>query len=476
MAHLLRAAVDKGLRRVFVVLPYTNIIDQSVKVYRKSLVLVGEKEEEAVSAHHHKADFSNPLTRELTTRWHTPVVITTAVQFFETLASNYPADLRKLHRLARSAIFIDEAHAALPAHLWPLAWKWLRHLAEKWGCHIVLGSGSLANFWSLPDFYGENEAIVTLPNLVNTSVQSHLADIESRRVRYRFRSEPIGLYDIVDFIENLPGPRLVVLNTVQSAAVVACAIAEKWGRDRVEHLSTALTPSDRIKTLTRLQTRLKNGDFPSQNNWVLVATSLVEAGVDLSFRSGVRELSSLSSLLQLSGRVNRHGKYEHADVWSLNLGIGNGLRRHARMDISANILVDMFIKKQIDAAYCTEALRREIREKSNTSLIDKLFLAEKTKNYPEVAKSFKVIDSETVTALAPGPVQEAVLHGQKPDWHTVQMHSVQIWTNRKLDFALSEIPSYPGLYAWHLEYDNFLGYMRGAIRADGVKNGAVQIV
>ena len=183
MAHLLRAAMDKSLRRVFVVLPFTNIIDQSVKVYRESLVLNGELGTQVVAAHHHKSDFSDPLTRELTTRWHTPVVVTTAVQFFETLASNNPAALRKLHRVARSAIFIDEAHAALPAHLWPLAWKWLRHLAQHWGCHIVLGSGSLAKFWTLPDFYEERfgagqettEETVSIPALADADVEARLS-------------------------------------------------------------------------------------------------------------------------------------------------------------------------------------------------------------------------------------------------------------------------------------------------------------
>lgn len=481
MAHLLQAAADKGLRRVFVVLPYTNIIDQSVKAYRNSLVLAGETPEQVVAAHHYKSDFSDPLTRELTTRWHTPVVVTTAVQFFETLANRNPADLRKLHRVARSAIFIDEAHAALPAHLWPLAWKWLRLLAEKWGCHIVLGSGSLANFWSLPDFYEKKlvddkevgEEPITLPKLASATVQTRLATIELQRVEYRFHSAPLGLEALIAFIGQLPGPKLVVLNTVQTAAVVAQALAQSCGRGKVEHLSTALTPADRLVILTKVQDRLSNED---DRDWTLVATSMVEAGVDLSFRSGVRELSSLSSLLQLAGRVNRHNKPYCAEVWSIKLEPGNGLKRHARMDIPAGILADMHAKKQVDSAHCTDALRREIREQSNNSLIEALFQAEQAKVYPTVTEKFKVIDAETVTALVPGHVLDAIRQGQRLDWHTLQMNCVQIWANRQLDFALTEIAGYPGLYAWNLEYDDFIGYMRGAIKAQQVKSGAVQIV
>jgi CRISPR-associated endonuclease/helicase Cas3 len=481
MAHLLRAATDKGLRRIFVVLPFTNIIDQSVKVYRSSLLLNGELGEQVVAAHHHKSDFADPLTRELTTRWHTPVVVTTAVQFFETLASNRPADLRKLHRVARSAIFIDEAHAALPAHLWPLAWKWLRHLAQHWGCHIVLGSGSLAKFWTLPEFYEERvdggqettEDTVSIPALADAEVGARLASLESRRVIYRKHPTPLDLDTLIDFIAQLRGPRLVVLNTVQTAAVVAQALARSRGRIEVEHLSTALTPVDRMNTLARVRERLKNTD---DENWTLVATSMVEAGVNLSFRTGVRELSSLSSLLQLSGRVNRHGENESAEVWSIKLQPGGPLKRHVRMDIPAGILTDLYARNQVEPTYCTEALRREVREQSNSGLVGSLFKAERVKSYPAVADTFKVIDSETITVLVPGPVLDLIRQGKRPDWSTLQMNCVQIWANRKLDFAVTEIQAYPGLFAWNLDYDDFVGYMRGAIKSDQVKSGQVQIV
>ena len=99
MAHLLRVAQEKELRHIFVVLPYTNIIKQSVEVYRKALVLPGERPEDVVAEHHHQADFQNIAIRQLTTLWRAPIIVTTAVQFFETLASHRPARLRKLHEL-----------------------------------------------------------------------------------------------------------------------------------------------------------------------------------------------------------------------------------------------------------------------------------------------------------------------------------------------------------------------------------------
>jgi len=480
MAHLLHAAQAKSLRRVFVVQPFTNIIDQSVKTYREALLLPGEMPDQVVAAHHHKTDFADPMTRALTTRWHAPVIVTTAVQFFETLASNHPASLRKLHQVARSAIFIDEAHAALPAHLWPLAWQWLRRLADHWGCHIVLASGSLARFWTLDDFYPKPvKRDVPCPAkrlpapLVDEALRAQLNASETRRIHYCQRPEALDLNALLDFLVALPGPRITVFNTVQTAAVVARALADKSGREKIEHLSTALNPSDREKTLARIKLRL---DDKQDKNWTLVATSLVEAGVDLSFRSGVREAASLASLLQLGGRVNRHNEYEEADVWSLTLRQGAGVRQHYAMQASVAVLEKLFKRNRVAPETCTEALKLEVREKGNPELVNELFTMESAKRFESVAENFKVIASDTVTVLTPGTFLEAIQNGAHPDWKSLQSHCVQIWANKKIDFGLAPISAYPGLYAWNLAYDDFIGYMAGALDVNAVKSGKVQIV
>lgn len=479
MAHLLQATQAKGLRRIFVVQPFTNIIDQSVETYRKALLLPGEQPDQVVAAHHHKTDFSDLLTRNLTTRWQAPVVVTTAVQFFETLASNNTASLRKLHQLAHSGIFIDEAHAALPAHLWPLAWQWLRQLAENWGCHIVLASGSLARFWELEDFYPEpDKAQVTqptmkLPPLADKALRERLTSRETLRVRYRKHPDELGLEVLIDFLCALPGSRIAVFNTVQTAAVVARSLAARKGRDKVEHLSTALNPADRAATLARIKARLENAD---DKDWTLVATSLVEAGVDLSFRTGVREMSGLASVLQLGGRVNRHAEYTEAEVWSVRLRPGQGLNQNIAMRTPARILSSQYDKQQVSPDFCTLALKREIRELDNKPKVKALFDAEKYQQFPLVTEQYKVIASETVTAVTPGSFLDAIHNGERPDWKALQKYCVQIWATRKLDFALTEIATYPGLYAWNLEYDDFIGYMAGALKANEVKSGAVQII
>lgn len=484
MAHLLRAAHAKGLRRCIVVQPYTSVIDQSVDVYRNALILSGEKAEHVVAAHHHKSDFADPLTRGITTRWHAPIVVTTAVQFFETLASNYPSSLRKLHQVARSAVFIDESHAALPAHLWPLAWLWLRQLAERWGCHIVLASGSLERFWTLDEFYRKQVGVVgpsgpvrsqtmALPSLVGDALRSRMNASESRRTIYREHTEKLDLSGLLDFIGDLQGPRIAVFNTVQTAAIVALEMKKMVGGHAVEHLSTALTPADREMTLSRVKSRLKDG---ADTEWTLIATSMVESGVDLSFRTGIRESASLASLLQLGGRVNRHNEHGQGSVWTVSLMPVGGIRQHRSMQIPAAVLAKLYSRGMVSPDSCTKALNLELKESGNPEVVSRLFEMEASMQYAGVADAFKVIASDTVTVLPPGPVTDAIRRGIQPSWQEIQRHSVQIWSTKQIDFGLIPIDDYPDLFLWSLDYDDFIGYMAGALNAQAVQSGATMIV
>ena len=471
MAHLLNVAAARNLRRIFVVLPYTNIIDQSVRSYRKSLARADEDPERVVAAHHHRAEFKSLAVRHLTYLWNTPVVVTTAVQFFETLAACRTGTLRKLHQVGGSAIFIDEAHAALPAHLWPMAWKWLQELKADWGCYFVLGSGSLSRFWELPEFV---DSPPTVPDLVNVSVRDEGLDLEATRVTYQSHAKPMSLTTLVPWLLQLSGPRLLIVNTVQSAAVIARHLAVLESRDdwksnhsQVEHLSTALTPTDRASTLNRVIKRLENKD---DRDWTFVATSCVEAGVDFSFRTGIRERACLNSLLQIAGRVNRDSEYEYAEVWDIQLVHDSWLRPHPTFEHSSIVLGELFIEGQVGVIYCTEALRREIRRSRLKK--DELLKAECALNFPKVAELFRVIDSSTLTAVVDETLQERIQSGQHVLTQELQNGSVQIYPSRTREWTLREFDQMPGLFAWELGYDPFLGFMAGVLPlVDGGANG-----
>ncbi len=460
MAHLLNAAKEKGLRRVFVVLPFTNIIDQSVDVYRMALLLEGETKERVVAAHHHKAEFEEEENRQFSFLWNAPVTVTTAVQFFETLSSKHPSTLRKLHQLAGSAIFIDEAHAALPAHLWPQAWKWLQELVKDWGCYIVMASGSLTRFWELEEF---STLPAPLAELVVPIVRTTAIQAETSRIKYEIKKEALTLTGLCEWILQLPGPRLVILNTVQSAAVVAreLAGAEQRNRQKVEHLSTALAPIDRKGVLERVKKRL--GD-KNDTDWTLVATSCVEAGVDLSFLSAAREMCSLVSTIQTAGRVNRSGEFGTCELWSFRIKASELLREHPAFTVSSRILADLYEKGHVSSIYCKEAMRREIRDRNQGRCEDDpIVKAELARKFPEVDEKFKVIASNTIAVVVDDELLRRLERREKVEPLELQLKTVNIYSSNTMKYGIAPIHGFDNLYRWTLKYDNFLGYMAGVL-------------
>jgi len=458
MAHLLAQAAKRGLRRIFVVLPFTNIIRQSVKTYRKALVLPGENAEDVVAELHHRADFESKDIRYLTALWRAPIIVTTAVTFFETLASNSTATLRRLHELPGSAIFIDESHAALPAKLLPLAWRWIQIYASEWNCYWVLASGSLNRFWTIPEIAGASNSY-RVPEIVGDKLRAQLSVYEKNRISYRSDLYPKDTSELASWIVGFRGPRLVILNTVQSAAVLADYFANHFGRNHVEHLSTALTPDDRDSTLERVITRLKT---PKDVDWTLIATSCVEAGVNLSFRNGFRELGPLVSLLQAAGRVNREGSYADSEIWTFCITEDRMLKINPGIRESAAVLRKYLEQgKSISPELSTQSIADEIALYGLSGKYKKLVINEGLLNFPWVEKEFKLIDTDTRIVVVEPRVAEKLRHGQI-DWRGLQKVSVQI-AKYKLDELRAPV-LVENIYGWNLDYNNFLGYMAGIIK------------
>lgn len=459
MAHLLEQACKRNARRIFVVLPYTSIIRQSVDIYRKALVLPGETPEDVVAELHSRADFEDIETRYLTALWRAPIVVTTAVAFFETLSSHNPAALRRLHELPGSLIFVDEAHSALPLRLLPLAWHWMNVLSDEWSCYWVLASGSLVRYWELQPLSGLSMPRPEIAELVRPDLQRELSRYESSRVTFRWREKPIGRKELAEWVQEAPGPRLLILNTVQSAAVIAADMAAEFGQTHVEHLSTALTPEDSGNTIDRIRRRLAD---PDDADWTLVATSCVEAGVDFSFRTGFREISSLLSLLQAAGRVNRHGRNTEAVMWSFSLQDDSMLPKNPALDVSAAVLRSYFQKRlPITPELSTRSMQDElVQDDSCMSAICDFAELEAAQQFRTLAQKFRVIDQKTVLAVPDDSMVSAIAEG-RASWQELQRHAVSVRKEKIVLWHLREIAD--GIYQWTLGYDSFLGYMHGVL-------------
>lgn len=466
MAYLLQAAIALGLRHIFVVLPYTNIVQQSVDVYRKALVLPGEDPEKIIAAHHHQAEFKSADLRFLTTLWNAPIIVTTAVQFFETLGANQTPRLRKLHQLPGSAIFIDEAHAAMPIHLWPFMWQQIKALADTWSCRFVLGSGSLARFWENPRILGGGKT-ESIPAMIPDDIRASGSVFEQSRVTYRSRPEALTLSALCDWVNPEGcGPQLVVLNTVQSAATVASELRTRGVS--VLHLSTALAPIHRKPILRLVRRRLRT---KPQMDWVLVATSCVEAGVDFSFATAFRERCRTSSLVQIGGRVNRHGERAEGTVWDFVVN-DSRLTLHPDFKSTRDVVEDVFRKDmwgQDLTTLMTYALDEEFKRKPEETGITELLEKESLGCYPTVAKLTRLISADTRPAVIDPDLIARIRNGERVEYRELIARSVQLWSSKIARFSLPEIGYSGELYAWEYDYDpKFLGIMAGILQLNQI--------
>lgn len=475
MAHLLRVAVARGLRHIFVVLPYTNIIKQSVDIYRNALCLDGEPPEEVVAEHHHQAEFKDMDLRYLTTLWRAPIIVTTAVQFFETLGSNKTGRLRKLHELPGSGLFLDEAHAALPSELWPACWNWLAEWSNRWNGHLVLASGSLPAFWTLEDFraLSEGRQSGANPRLAPADVRPlaenltrRMEEAEHTRVHFATKREPLSIDGLVSWVEQSEGPRLLIVNTVQSAAVLA-QYMQKRGTQDVLHLSTALAPIHRAAIIGRITELLE-----SRRDWTLVATSMVESGLNFSFMTGFRQRSSTASLVQTAGRVNRAGeKGNNCRVWDFEFEKSDMLPNNPSLRRASEALGTLLQEGWISPEtptnlqrVCLQAMRHEFSPRLQGDA-DETVRAEMDMDYPQVAERCRVIDSDTRLVLVDRSLLPALANGGRLRFSTLVARSVQIYGNKIEKLGFDRVLSYSDeLYVlpegWAYDADCF-GYMAG---------------
>lgn len=463
-AYLIRRACDENLRRLIIVAPFTNVLTQTADRLRKAIVLPDEQPHQVIVEHHHRADFSNRNDRELSVLWQAPIVVTTAVSFFETLAACDPGTLRKFHAVPGSGIFVDEAHAALPTKLWPQNWEWLRELAQQWGCRIVFASGSLVRFWEHGDIVDHP---VVLPELLPSGQAKVVMKDERQRVMFAQSAEGkvLTVRELISHVKNERGPRLVILNTVQNAAIVAKTMRES-GLD-VLHISTALTPHDREIILRRIERRLQFNDF---RDWTVVATSCIEAGVDLSFRCAFRERFAAASTIQVGGRVNRHGEYnEYGGGIVYDFAIaGEGLTQNPGSVVSADVLCDFMNEDKLNqinpADLVTLAMKEELKRNGGLSY-DLLLKAESERDYPKVREHGRVIDADTRFVVIDSNLIELLMNHKPVYFRTLLQGSIQVWAHKIDKLGLELLPGRKEIYAWKDSYDpDFLGYMSGVLR------------
>ncbi len=275
----LRHAIEYKLRRVIVVIPFTSIIEQTAQKYRD---LFGG---EAVIEHHSSvdADKETHTNRLACENWDAPLVVTTSVQFFESLFANRTSKCRKLHRIAESVVIFDEVQT-FPVHLLAPVCDVLKQLSSDYRTTLIF-------------------CTATQPALGIPGTREIVSDVEKEftvvasRCDYVFpkTEDPIEWQDIAGRIASHDRV-LAVVSKRKDAEELARLVGEDCF-----HLSARMCPAHRLSVLGEIRGQL------GEKKTRVVSTQVIEAGVDIDFPVVYRAFAGADSLAQAAGRCNREG-------------------------------------------------------------------------------------------------------------------------------------------------------------------------
>ncbi|MEC8408464.1 MAG: CRISPR-associated helicase Cas3', partial [Pseudomonadota bacterium] len=292
-------AVKHGLRRVILVIPFTSIVEQNAQVWRDALGSYGE---EAVLEHHsafdqEKMDFSDPKSKDklrlAAENWEAPIVVTTAVQFFESLFANRSSRCRKLHNIANSVVILDEAQT-LPVKLLRPCVAMIKEMSANYCTSVVVCTATQP---ALTKESGFADGLEGVRELAPDPEQLH-QELERVAVTH---VGPKTDEELVDELMVQQQVLCIVNNRRHARSLFDRMRAEG---DGVYHLTTLMCAEHRSAVLDDIRKKLKAGETVR-----LISTSLIEAGVDVDFPIVYRAEAGLDSVAQAAGRCNREGRY-----------------------------------------------------------------------------------------------------------------------------------------------------------------------
>lgn len=291
LAFALHHACKYGMKWIIYVIPYTSIIEQNAETF--SQILGAEN----VLEHHcgvlydiHSESTPEEIHKaQAVENWDNPIVVTTAVQFFESLFASRPSKCRKLHNIANSVIIFDEAQMLPLPYLRPCVYA-IAQLVKHYRASAVLCTATQP---ALGDIFRE-----FLPGVSAREICPNMDFSGFRRVTFA-RAGKLTNEELVKRLQEQKQV-LCIVNTRQKARELYGLLES----DGAFHLSTLMVPVHRKAVIREIKERLKT-DLPCR----VISTSLIEAGVDVDFPTVYREEAGLDSILQSAGRCNREGRH-----------------------------------------------------------------------------------------------------------------------------------------------------------------------
>ena len=397
MAFALEHAKRHGMRRVIYVIPFTSIIEQNAAEFRKAF---GELGEQAVLEHHSTFDdgkLQNEATKDklrlASENWDAPIVVTTAVQFFESLFADRSSRCRKLHNIAGSVIILDEAQM-LPLNLLLPIMQAIKELAQNYRCSVVMCTATQ------PAVQAENGFYRGFENVREIAPKPTALFDKLRRTTVQH----IGTQTDADLFAKLgEHPQMLVI--VNNRRHARSLYDQAKHLDGTFHLTTLMCAKHRSQKLDEIRGRLKNGE-PCR----VIATSLIEAGVDVDFPLVMRAEAGLDSVAQAAGRCNREGKRpsENSFVWIFApeeqwKAPPELATQAAVMRLTADSFSDDLLSTQAVAAYFAELYQLKGSELDNKKILKMHNDTGQSLDFPfqTIADKFRMIESHMQPLIIP---------------------------------------------------------------------------
>jgi len=470
LSFALGHAVKHGMRRVIFVIPYTSIIEQTAEVYGKALAAIGEgivlEHHSAVDANEEEDESYTSWQRLAAENWDAPIVVTTAVQFFESLLGNKVSRCRKLHNIAGSVVILDEVQT-LPAQLLEPILDVLRQLVSHYNVSVVLCTATQPAL-------KQSRYLSGLPNTREIAPDPPRLFSILKRVEYEIpaRKERWSWENVAEEILS-SDQVLAVVNTRRHVLKLLDHLPE----EHLFHLSTLLCGRHRREVLREIKKRLADG-APCR----LVSTQVVEAGVDVDFPVVFRAIGPLDSIVQSAGRCNREGKLmrdgrpargrvvifqpEEAGMpggfYRSATAIAQQLLQEEAIDLEDPVLFEKYFTRLYPIRPTSK--EREIKDLRCSFC------------YSKVAARFKIIDEETLPVVVGYPDKEQIMplldeleeafrgHSKRQlrgILRSLQPFMVHVYQNQLLKHEASRsvrrIAPNLDLWEWLLPYDKLRG-------------------
>ncbi|MBV9690787.1 MAG: CRISPR-associated helicase Cas3' [Ktedonobacteraceae bacterium] len=465
LAFALQHALKYDRERIIYAIPYTSIIDQTAGVFRGIFA-----DEQACIEHHSDIAMQDPqyptpaeIQRRLAAEnWDASLIVTTTVQLFESLLGCNTGKCRKLHNIARSVIVLDEVQM-LPVHLLTTILDVLRQLVAYYGVTVVLCTATQPDFESRQGFEGLPDIREIVP-----APERYFARLQRVEYQLPLAGETWTWEQVAARVQE-EQQILVIVNTRRDAAQLLDLLTPDDTIEQEEdpalfHLSTRLCGAHRREVLQEVRLRLRTGE-PCR----LIATQVIEAGVDVDFPLVMRAIGPLDRIVQAAGRANREGRMPHPGTvivfapedghipkgsYTLGTDIAKGLLRDGQANLH---------DPNIYQAYFRDYYSYPNRDPEDIEGTRKRF------DYPLVAEKFRMIEDDSMPVVVKYASPESedehavenLFNKIRSSSHREYLRALQPYTVNLLAYEFKKAQDnklvqevIPGVWEWLGRYDS----------------------